>query len=85
MTILKMYSVRDIKAALYGQPFALANRNVAIRTFTSWCADPSSFFSKYPGDFQLFEVGEFDQNTGIFTPAQPDYLVSATDVVPLAS
>lgn len=83
---LAVFSVRDLKAAQYGQPFALANRAVAVRTFTSWCQDTSSFFAKYPHDFELFQVGEFDQTTGrLLTYDTPDYVCRASELVALAS
>lgn len=83
---LKMFSVRDLKAGLYGQPFALANRAVAMRTFQSWVADPNSFFAKYPHDFELFEVGTFEQTTGLFTASpMPDYVGRAAELVASAS
>lgn len=83
---LTMFSVRDLKAGTYGQPFALANRAVAMRTFSSWVADPNSFFARYPHDFELFEVGSFDQLTGLLKPLDiPDYVGRASELISSAS
>lgn len=82
MTTLKMFTVRDLKAGTYGQPFALPNRQVAMRTFSTWVANPESFFAKFPHDFELFEVGEFDQVTGLFSSlSMPDYVGRASELV----
>lgn len=46
--------------------------------------DPNHEFGKFPEDYTLFHVGEFDQETGIFNPnPAPRAVVSA--VVLLAS
>lgn len=83
---IRMFSIRDIKAGTYGQPFALSNRNVAMRTFSTWVSNPESFFSKFPHDFELFELGSFDQLTGLFVSLpMPDYVARASDLVASAS
>jgi hypothetical protein len=80
---LEVFSVRDLKAGTYGQPFALSSRGVAIRTFTSWVSDPNSFFSKFPHDFELFHVGHFDSDHGRLIPLDvPDYVARASELVP---
>lgn len=80
--LLRIFTVRDLKAATYGQPFALANRNVAMRTFQTWVANPDSFFAKFPHDFELFEIGAFDQATGLLIPFEmPDYVGRASELV----
>lgn len=79
---LKLFSVRDLKAATYGQLISLPNRAVAMRTFQEWTRNPDSFFAKYPNDFELFELGELDQVTGRITVYEtPDYVVRAADLL----
>lgn len=81
MTTLKLFSVRDLKAATYGQIVSLPNRHVAIRTFQEWTRNPESFFAKYPADFELYELGELDQITGRLTTYEtPDYIIRASDL-----
>lgn len=79
---ISMFAVRDLKAGTYGQPFALSNRQVAMRTFTTWVSNPESFFSKFPHDFELYQVGNFDQVSGrLITFDLPDYVCRASDLV----
>jgi len=59
---LKMYSVYDSKAECFGTPFFMSSRGLAIRAFTDLVNDTRSSVNKYPGDFSLFEVGEWDDN-----------------------
>lgn len=84
--ILQLFSVYDKKGGTYGQPFALPTRGVAMRTFTSWVGDPNSFFAKFPSDFELYQVGEFDQTSGeVRSLVKPDYVGRADDLKNVAS
>jgi len=86
MLNLKLFSVYDRKAGTYGQVFSLQTRGVAMRTFQTWVQDPNSFFAKFPDDFELYEIGEFDVQTGDMISIKPDFVVRASDCkVALAS
>lgn len=56
----KLYAVRDIKAKSYGPVGGYAHEAVAVREFQLQCNNPESFLNKYPEDFELVCVGEFD-------------------------
>jgi hypothetical protein len=62
-----MYAVLDLKAGNYTQPYYCANENVGIRMFDTAVNDPQTMMSKYPADFMLFEVGEFDDSNCMIT------------------
>lgn len=63
------YAVRDTKAEAFTRPpFFASNKAVVIRAFTEMVNDPSQEVGKYPADFTLFEIGEFDQLTGVLVP-----------------
>ena len=40
---------------------------MAIRTFSDCVQDSSHAFNRHPTDYTLFQIGEFDDNTGIIT------------------
>ena len=65
--ILKVFSVFDSKAEAYMQPFFMATRGQAIRAFSDTCSDKSTQFSRHPGDFTLFEIGSYDDSTGVMS------------------
>ncbi len=58
--ILKIFTVFDAAAEAYMQPFFQHNRGIAIRSFSEAANDASQAIGKYPADFTLFEVGEYD-------------------------
>jgi hypothetical protein len=61
---LKVFSVYDSKAGFYGNPIYLHTKGEALRTWEDAANDPQSQIGKYPADFTLFEIGEFDNVTG---------------------
>ncbi len=64
--ILRVYSVRDVVAEAYLPPFCMQTNGQALRTFSDLTGDPEHQFGKHAGDYTLFELGEFDDNTGFF-------------------
>jgi len=64
---LKVYTVFDSKAEAYLQPFFMQSRGQAVRAFTELSNDPQHQFSKYAADFTLFEIGEYDDQSGIIS------------------
>jgi len=75
-------SVFDVKAKAYMVPFFVQNVNLARRSFGDAVCDSSTGISRHPEDYQLYKVGEFDDNSGIFAKfAQPEFLANAVDFV----
>ena len=64
----KFYSLLDSKIGAFLNPFTATNDGEAIRLFTTWVNDTTneSNISKYPADYSLFFIGEFDDSTGNF-------------------
>lgn len=57
---LKIFTIYDVKSETYLQPFYMKTKGEAIRGFYEALNDPQTTFAKYPADFTLFEIGEFD-------------------------
>lgn len=68
--ILFAYAVFDVKSATYGQPMFFISEGAAIRAFADVADESSSLICKHPEDFSLYEVGSFDDQTGLFTVRQ---------------
>lgn len=64
--ILSVYSIYDEKAAAYLNPFYSQNDNVAIRAIAEILHDPLHAFSRFPSDYTLYYLGEFDNIIGAF-------------------
>jgi hypothetical protein len=61
--ILKVYSVYDSKAEAYLSPMYFQSKGQAVRSFTEVANDKTSAIGKYPEDFTLFEIGDFNDST----------------------
>lgn len=65
---LKIFSIYDSKAKAFITPFFSPTTEVGQRSFGGACNDPTTQFHRHPGDFSLFEIGEFGIETGEVTP-----------------
>lgn len=61
-----IYTIYDEKAQAYLQPFFLDTDLVAKRTMFDCLSDPDHNFSRHPADYTLFNIGTFDNSTGVF-------------------
>lgn len=64
--LLKVFTVYDSKAEAYLQPFYGKSRGEALRSFIEAANDKQSNIGKYPEDFTLFDLGEFDDSNCTF-------------------
>ena len=62
---IRIFTVFDQKAAAYLQPFFSPTVGTAVRAFSDTVNDPNSMLSKHPSDFTLFEIGGFDDQSGV--------------------
>ena len=53
----------------------------AICVFKSQCENPESMFNKYPEDFLLHHIGEFNELTGELIAITPKVLATASSFV----
>lgn len=80
--IFKVFSVYDSKALVYASPFFSQSVGAAVRAFGDAANDPNVPFAKHPGDYQLYEIGTFDDNTGVMDAVIPMRLLGcAADFV----
>lgn len=77
-----IYSVRDNKADAFMQPLFVNAEGLARRSFGEAVNDPKSVFGKYPGDFDLYKLGAFDDEKGELIPLdKPVNLVNGVALV----
>jgi len=76
--ILNICTVKDRAADAYGRPMFVPSTGVAIRSFSDEInrnnADNQLY--NHPDDFDLYELGQFDDNTGLFTLHEQPKLLS---------
>jgi len=78
MTTKIICSVYDVKGAFYSTPFISLNEEMAARDFGAVVRDPNTMLSKFPEDFRLVVIAEFDDISGAVIPYKtPKFLVDA--------
>lgn len=83
MAILHVLSVRDDKIG-FGRPAFVPSVGLGIRSFGDEVNRPGAEneMVKHPADFALFELGTFDDQTGLFCCLDvPKLLVQGMNVV----
>lgn len=73
-----LYSVRDIKLQKYGIPFVAPNDEIAKRMLHSTISAGGTTMSEFPEDFQLYKLGNYDDDTGEFE-TENEFLANATE------
>ena len=65
---LNICSVKDRAADAFGRPMFVPSTGVAIRSFSDELnrSDADNQLYNHPDDFDLYEFGVFDDNTGLF-------------------
>ena len=65
---LNLCSVKDRAADAYGRPMFVPSLGVAIRSFTDEINrnDKDNQLFNHPDDFDLYDFGVFDDNSGLF-------------------
>lgn len=80
--ILKLFSVYDRKSKIYQPPFYCHNVGHATRMFTGIFSEPGKVFSAFPYDFEVWESGSYDDQTGMVTPLEKIiYICTAADLL----
>jgi len=79
----KVLTVRDRAIDAYGQPFFSASVGGAIRSFSDEInrAHENNQLNKHPEDFDLFSLGEFDDQTGEFDATRPQQVAVGKDLI----
>lgn len=82
--IMYMYTVRDTATDLFGRPFYSINVGHAVRGFTDQVNDPAdgqNDLFKHSEDFELYELGTYDDSDASFQLHQkPKQICTAKSV-----
>lgn len=79
--IHKAYSIRDSKSEIFNPPFYKQTHGQAERDFQTVVNDEKSMIFQYPDDFDLYYVGEYDDQKGVFRPLPtPEHIIKAVQM-----
>lgn len=82
----KVVTVRDRGIDAFGTPFFVNSLGGAIRGFGDEVKRPHSeerpnLMNKHPEDFDLYYLGEYDDDTGAFESLRPEQIAIGKDYV----
>lgn len=65
---LYIFAIRDLAADLFMTPYFHPNIGAVVRSFGDEVGrdDPQNMLNRHPEHFVLYQLGEFDDNTGKF-------------------
>ena len=80
--ILKIYAVRDRQTDQYGNPMFLIQDGQAIRSFIDEVnrKEDTNGLYRHPEDFDLYALGEYNTDSGLFTTHTPDQIAIGKNV-----
>ena len=63
-----IFTVFDMAAKMFLEPFFAPTVEVAIRGFSEACRNPDHNFNRHPEDFALYHIGEYDATSAVIVP-----------------
>ena len=80
--IVKIYSIHDQCAGVFGRPFMLPSEGIAVRAFTDQVnTKDGGDLNRHPEHFSLYELGQFDDSNGSFeTHVEPKFIIAGNSV-----
>lgn len=79
---VNLYSVRDVKTGVFLPPMACHNSGHAKRVLMQRLMEDMSTWKQFPGDFQLYSVGTFDDSSGIVKAEEVKFVCEMTELMP---
>lgn len=76
---LNIYAIRDLKIDAFSQPYYSHTHGSALRAFTDHVNDPQSMPNKHPEDYELWHLGDFDDQSGQLNQDKPTRIGSANE------
>ena len=81
---LAIYALRDGKTASFGNSMCLTNDGHAIRSVSDEVnngRDGNNMLNKHPEDFELFHLGFFETDSGLYDTGTPRSVVQCSELV----
>ena len=80
---LEIYALRDSATDQYGNPMFLVSTGHVLRVISDEVNKEGSDnqLARHPSDFELFSLGTFDTQTGLFDTGVPKSVMLCKDLV----
>lgn len=78
--IMQVFTIRDKASEAFLPPIFFRHVGEAIRAFESAVRQEGHNFNTHKSDFSLYACGTWDDNSGLFSPRDPELLMNALQV-----
>lgn len=65
---IQIFAIKDRATNAFMQPFFAPTIGAAVRAFVDGMNDDNTPMAKHPDDYDLWHLGDFDDQVGHFTP-----------------
>lgn len=77
---MKLISVYDIKSELWSMPMTAETNKAALRAFGNTVEQEGNEINQHPEDYELWEIGEYDNHTGEIKQEHKELIARGGDV-----
>lgn len=79
----QIYSIRDVKTDQFANPMFMVNDGHAIRTISDAMRskEEGNMLASHPSDFEMYKLGMWDSDTGLFEAQAPRSVVLLSELV----
>lgn len=79
---MRIFAMYDKKAAAHHMPFYFHQKNEALRALQNDVNNNDGMYKKFPADFSIWILGEFDELTGKITAYEkPEFLEECVNLI----
>jgi len=80
---LVLVSLKDCAVQAFMAPQVVHHKQAMIRALSDGlkAGDNKADWARHPEDFELYKVGEFDDQTGCVESCQPEFIIRLSDLV----
>lgn len=69
--IVRVFAVQDIQGGFFHPPMCAMTEGMFLRMMSDMVASKGHPYNLHPADYMMYEIGEYDELTGLLTPSQP--------------
>lgn len=78
---MQILAVRDRALDAFGTPIFVPHVQLAIRSFTDQINKEGTEFNAHPEDYDLYQLGEYEERTGLVVGQTPRQVAVGKDCV----
>jgi len=75
----QIYAIYDTATESFMSPFFVKTEMEALRGFRDACQNPETPIGKHPGDYHLYQLGEYTDHNGDLRKQDPTCIISALE------